>query len=243
MYDTFISQLTLPVLLSNECHFAFRMPTGKKVARKQRRHRGGPQPLPMNPTPLRGRHTSLIAYQAGKNLTEPTVGAAATQTWSLTGCYDPDITGTGVQPIGFDPWTTMYQNFLVLRTTYELTFVNTSSNTVRVGFLMSNLNSLPTSVAAWPSDPCGKFSVLGSVGGNRAVKTFKGTVEPWTKMQIPKESYITTPDFQGSAIQNPLRQLYMMTYVNGLSAVANVDTVLRLCFQVEWRNPILQSVS
>lgn len=219
------------------------MPPKKMLRRRPPPRRIGPKPLSFNPTPLAGRHRVVIAYQAGKNLTEATFGAGATQVWSLTGPYDPDVTGAGVQPVGFDPWMNMYTNYLITKVSYELTFVNTVASTVRVGFVMNNINALPPTTPAWPVDPNGKCRVLGSTSGSRAATTFTGTVIPSKVLQVPWSSYYSEADYMGSAIGNPLRQVYLMTYVTGTSAVGNVDTVVRISYEMELRNPIPMSTS
>lgn len=222
------------------------MPNQKntKSNKPSTRRRGrGVRALPLNPRPLGNNHTVVVAYQAGKNLTEAVVGTGATQTWSLTGLFDPDITGVGAQPVGFDPWMIMYQNYLVTKVTVELTFCNTVNATARVGYLCNNANALPSSLAAWPVDPNGQFSLLGTSAGNRAVKTFRRTIRPWELLQVPQTSYMSEAEFQGSSIANPVRQLYMITWVNGFSVVGNVDTVIRISYQIQLRNPTLQSVS
>lgn len=217
----------------------------KRLSKKQGRRsgKGTILPLSLNPQPLRSKIRVCLPYQAGKNLTEAALGSGATQTWSLTGCYDPDITGVGVQPIGFDPWTTMYQNFLVMKVTFEVTYSNTTANMAKVGFLMNNLNSLPASLAAWPSDPNGKFVVLGPSSGNRGVTTLRMTILPWKVLQVPYQSYYSDTDYIGSPTQNPVRQLYLIIWATGFSVLANVDTVFRVTYEVEFRNPWLQNVS
>jgi len=185
----------------------------------------------------------VVAYSERRTLTEAVLGSAVTYTYSLTGPYDPNITGAGVQPVGFDPWMTMYSAYRVARTRVEITFSNVNATLATIGSIPSNLNSLPSSIAAWNVDPFGWCKSLGSVGGNRGQIVMYRTYVPWQIMQIPRAQYMTDADYMGSAIANPARQLYLMVFTSGLSAVAVVDIVVRISYDMQLMLPVLQSVS
>ncbi len=50
----------------------------------------------------------------------PTTGAPATYVFSCNGLYDPNITGTGHQPHGFDQLMQNYKNYQVLSSSIEV---------------------------------------------------------------------------------------------------------------------------
>jgi hypothetical protein len=54
-------------------------------------------------------------------------GLAGNQVFSANGLFDPDITGTGSQPAGFDQMMLSYEHYTVLRAKITATFRNTST--------------------------------------------------------------------------------------------------------------------
>jgi hypothetical protein len=40
--------------------------------------------------------------------------------WNLNSCYDPDYTGFGTQPFGFDEWSNIYKRYVVVETTMSV---------------------------------------------------------------------------------------------------------------------------
>jgi hypothetical protein len=59
-------------------------------------------------------------------------GAAtyATNAFNLGSCYDPDLTGAGGQPSGFDAWGALYARYKVHSTVMTVRFVNTCAQPV-----------------------------------------------------------------------------------------------------------------
>lgn len=52
----------------------------------------------------------------------PTAGAVATHVFSANGIFDPDITGTGTQPLGHDQWSGFYNHYCVIASKMSVTF-------------------------------------------------------------------------------------------------------------------------
>lgn len=61
------------------------------------------------------RYTDLITMSPGAGLTD-------TYLFRPNSCYDPDLTSSGHQPMGFDQYATMYNRYRVLGFSYEVRF-------------------------------------------------------------------------------------------------------------------------
>jgi len=59
----------------------------------------------------------MLYYDVGKSITINNSGLASQYFFSANGIYDPDISGTGHQPIGFDQLMTFYEQFTVVSAT------------------------------------------------------------------------------------------------------------------------------
>lgn len=72
-------------------------------------------------------------YEAALGLTAPNSGNAVTYFYSANGMFDPNITGTGHQPIGFDQMMLMYEQCTVIKSSIQVTFNIGAGLTVNVG--------------------------------------------------------------------------------------------------------------
>lgn len=220
------------------------MPGNSRNQRKrQSKNRKRPAQLSFNPTPLGKSHSVVIAYADKRTLTEAVINTAVTYTYSLNGPYDPNITGAGVQPVGFDPWMTMYTNFRVDQVRVEITFMNTSANNAWVGMIPSRYNALPSTLLAWQVDPCGSTKMLGSNQGNLGVVRIVRNIYPWQVLQMSRQAYENSSDFWGSAAINPSIQVYGMLFAAGMTTAAVVDTNIRISYKMSLFNPALQGTS
>jgi len=75
---------------------------------------------PLFPASVRKR--GQLYYESALGLTAPTSGNAVTYFFSANGMFDPNITGTGHQPIGFDQMMLMYEQCTVINSAIQVTF-------------------------------------------------------------------------------------------------------------------------
>lgn len=73
------------------------------------------------------KYRCMLRYQTKFNLTS-TTGAVATNVFSANGLYDPDITGTGHQPAGFDNMMLSYEHYTVTRSRCSAIFQASTTN-------------------------------------------------------------------------------------------------------------------
>lgn len=87
--------------------------------------------VPLFPASVRRR--GQLYYESALGLTAPTSGNAVTYFYSANGMFDPNITGTGHQPIGFDQMMLMYEQCTVIKSSVQVTFNIGAGLTVNVG--------------------------------------------------------------------------------------------------------------
>jgi hypothetical protein len=84
-----------------------------------------PMQVALNRTPLLPTFVKvprILYYDTNLSLSVPSTGAAITWFFTANGLYDPDITGTGHQPIGFDQLMLFYEQYTVTRSSIECQF-------------------------------------------------------------------------------------------------------------------------
>lgn len=113
----------------------------------------------MNPFPtnymcqLRYSQVLPIAFSAG---------GWGYQRFRLNSLYDPDYSGVGHQPRGFDQLTPIYNKYLVLSAKYKIKFWQTSGVDAYVGFTVRKDASAPTVFEDWTEGQYGSSVVLKS---------------------------------------------------------------------------------
>lgn len=100
----------------------------RKRAPKRRYHRLYRSPFTKAPMP--NKLATKLRYVDYSTLDPGTAGLAAVQVITANGCYDPDISGSGHQPRGFDQLMAMYDHYTVVSSKITVDFVTPVSTTV-----------------------------------------------------------------------------------------------------------------
>lgn len=132
----------------------FRRRRGRRIPRQARRRvqrrntQNTPPTLAFVPSPMTDvlrrcplfpasvRKRGQLYYEAALSLTAPTSGNAVTYFFSANGMFDPNITGTGHQPIGFDQMMLMYEQCTVIKSSIQVTFNIGAGLTVHCGIAL-----------------------------------------------------------------------------------------------------------
>ena len=162
----------------------------------------------------------MLPYFSGFQLTSGAV-AAGNYVFSLNGLFDPDISGTGTQPAGFDQMMVFYEHYTVLRTEVIVTFRNQSttlyadvSAAVRadttlitdVKVLMETGNSVATKLV--PSPGQGSLKELRIACD---IRRFGGV-----------DDVMDNDEFRGGAASNPAEQTYLHVSAFNIETVGTV---------------------
>lgn len=209
----------------------------RKVFRK-RRH-----VLSFTKAPMPNRFASKLRYVSYANLDPGLAGIAGVQIVNAMGCYDPDITGVGHQPRGFDQLMTMYDHYTVIGSRITVEFVQKlagSYNAMSIGIAckddsvaLTDVNDylegrnvvstvLPPSASAEPS----RIRVLSK---SFSTKKFMGISHP-----------MSSSNCRGSATTNPADSGYFHIFaapLNTTSDQAAITVQYRIDFLVIFTEP------
>lgn len=91
----------------------------------------------MPATPLFPACTNVmrLPYYTNTGLAVPVTGLAINHIFSANGLYDPDITATGTQPMGFDQMMVFYEHYTVTKAKIYVTFRNFSTTMSPIVFI------------------------------------------------------------------------------------------------------------
>jgi hypothetical protein len=148
--------------------------------------------------------------------------------FSANGCFDPNITGTGHQPMGFDQMMVFYNHYTVLRARVTAMFENTGTPTSKVGLSISGSTTFSTDYEVNIENGQLVWATIQPAGTNGSTCALKTSVNCAAFQGL--QNIMDDPDMRGDIASNPIEQLYfLLTLWNTSGAtvpVANVDVLI-----------------
>lgn len=241
-------------------------PNGRR-RRRNRRQRGTRNPLrPPGPPTTGGRPVvrdmltrvplfpiskmvkGMMYYETNVSLSG-TSGVFSSYVFSANDAFDPNHSGTGHQPMGFDQMMSLYEQFTVVRSTIRVMFIpNTSTAVTRVAlYLNPSTTTLTTAANVIENGLCR----MGLVIGARAPGA-QNHKELNLHCDIAKyfgargmQGLLQNPDFLGTAAASPSEQVYFVLTAwdpfNGTTYNIECDVVLS--YDVYFWEPKKESTS
>jgi hypothetical protein len=218
----------------------------RKQNKKARRKTGSTQVAKMHWSIISPTKITKLPYYSRYVLVEAASGSGAYYTFGLNRLYDPDVTGTGLQPTGFDQLTALYNKFRVLRTSFRITFVNLSAGTssvqANVGYFVTQSSVFPSSIYSWPIQRLGKWKTLPVVVACVPADMQDG-YNMWDVAGVPKTVYMNDLSYVGSSTSDPTNQNFVHIWAAGVGGIASVVMSIELQYEVEWSEPVALQTS
>jgi len=147
-------------------------------------------------------------------------GATATYTFSCNGMFDPNITGTGHQPMFFDQMSAIYDHYTVFRSTIRLEV--TTDLICNFAFYIDDDTSSVSTVEAGQEQPS-------AIGGLLTVYQQKPRVLTlsWDGKKFFGGDLFDNDNLQGSAAANPTEQSYFTFKVQAANALSTPIIYMR----------------
>lgn len=228
--------------------YAKRNSRRRRTTRYRRRGRGQRIVNAISPggygqLPIPNRMIVKMRY-SDQNTLDATSTVASTYTYALNGLYDPDISGSGHQPMGFDQFASLYQNYKILgaKVTIEACGAPTTTTSEQYMGLQFHENAgyAPSNIVQIIERGREVHQVLGSQT-NRIHKTMKWSAKKWYGKNI-YSGYTTA----GTITANPSELAYVSVFVTRAENGENPDPityVITIDYIVEWFGPLQISQS
>lgn len=170
---------------------------------------------------------TTLKYHDTKTLNVGAAGVNGVTVYTLNGLFDPDVTGVGAQPRGFDQMMTLYDHFYVRASSISCTFWNkdiVQNNTVGIAFR----DNATTEVTAYDyiEQDC-VYRVLGGQNSGSSQKTIKRffKYKPYNGVMY-KES-----ENKGSVSANPTEQTYAHVFCGNEFGVDTLGTQVTITIE------------
>jgi len=183
--------------------------------------------------------------------------AASQYRWRLNSMYDPNMTGTGLQPALFDNLSALYKRYRVYAADVKVTFVNYGGDFLRVGFYVTETNDSSTA-GLWTKDTYSldalksnrvSYRMLGPlqhVNNNQAGTTQLAVVKKKFDLRgLMGKEVMIDDDYAAASTTNPVQDIYLS--VGGSNMVAAgadnpmiLDARVSIKFHVVWDELIIE---
>lgn len=162
--------------------------------------------------PLFGQRTRRVVQYATNFISVSSgAGTAGGYVFSANGLFDPDITGTGHQPMGFDQMMIFFNHYTVTRSRCRIQCVSTTAAQPTVALTVSGSSTLLTV----PSQimEVGRVALLWMTGlgvaNSHSVLQASCNLRKFQGLR----NTIDDPDMRGDLTSNPAEQVYYILYV------------------------------
>lgn len=156
-------------------------------------------------------------------------------------CFDPDQTGTGSQPLGYDEWAGLFANYRVtassIKAMMHVDTPNTSTGVMALILPIKDLSKTGSSYADNIGNPQVRRKLVSGVDNG-----FRNVLSNYTTTR--KEFGLTTaqfgsPDYSAPVASNPQEEFYWLFQLGdltGASSTVSQDVYFELTYYVEFFN-------
>lgn len=205
----------------------------------------------------RSQYSNIMRYRGPLSLTQKTtlryddmytitsggvIGSSLV--FSLNGLHDPDFTGAGHQPRGYDQILTMYDHYVVIGAKVDIQFSNPDPNRGMTcwAIIADNSTAVTSYVDAleWST---GRNVQLGARDGDGAQKKISFNINP--NKFLGRSHPLSDPQLKGSSGTNPAEEAFLkMGHIAADLATPNtVNITLGITYTVIFLEPKQPTIS
>ncbi len=218
----------------------FRSKRKRRVRRRRHKRNGDPFAVAnsVRKSPMPTKFKTDLLYSQEFTLNPGASGIRAGQIMRCNGMFDPDRTGTGHQPRGFDQLILMYDHFVVIAAAIKVTFMSvTASQNARCLVQVNDDDALLASFNDYVESGSATIKMLATTSRPTAIIMSK--INPNKFLGRPHP--LSDPELKGSAGSDPTEQCFWHLVVGG---VAGVDTgAINLQVQVKYTAVFIEPVT
>jgi len=200
----------------------------KKIAKIKRREKNYEDSYPnvlANETQRTIKWSHFVQY---------TAAGLSVQTYRLNSLYDPDESGAGTQPVGFDEIMQFYEYYRVLKCKVHIEAIN--AGTAAIIAVMPNRDSTdPTQITAMAANNGGRSkSVAGTYGQNKVTFDFEIDIAKFFGLRMN-----IGDDLNGTTSASPARVLYLHIGMEEMDLSAkDISLFCKFEFKTRFLNPL-----
>lgn len=171
----------------------------------------------------------VLKYSENTTFLNPGIsGTAGTYVFAANGLYDPNITGVGHQPSGFDEYMKLYNEYVVVGSTIKVVFANADDTyPQQVGVSLLDFSTTSADTRKYIENGNTNWTICSARGGGKDVVTLthEANIRKFSTQDVFNEQ-----GFAGTVSANPADTHYY--HIWAVAADGSTDTAV-VNFQVE----------
>ena len=199
--------------------------TNKRQGKSKRQSRNNANKLPRQPVIMSGNSNTIVdsflpifpnvavrkLRYTTANQISVTSGVLNTHVFSLNGLYDPDYTGTGHQPMGFDQMMPFYNHYHVTKAKVHVIFSMLEGDRAgAVGIKVTPDTTPPGSHEDLIEEGRNSWdTIAGAASTTNGTKALRCSVNVPAVNGLSRANFLADTEYQGTIISNPTEQTYI----------------------------------
>lgn len=173
---------------------------------------------------------------------DPTLGSCAVKVFTANGLYDPDISGVGHQPNGFDQYMQLFTEYCVLGATIKVIAQNTDGTYAQtVGIALCDFATVNSDIRVYIENGNCTFTTIGTRdhGDDIRTLTYQADIQKFSS-----ENPTYQDNFKGTVSTNPTDTHYFHIFAGTGTVNSNaVQCLVTISYDVIFSTPSLTSLS
>lgn len=161
------------------------------------------------------------------------LGAVAQFIFRLNSVHDPDFSGVGHQPVGYDQLSPIFERYQVYKVDFQFVFANRSTtDNQRVGYRVSDTSTTDTNPNVNIENGNCEWDIVGTV--NAQPKKFTGSIYINDVHGITYKQYMSNDDYGAAFGSNPVEEAYIVVWGDGLGDDTDpIDVAVHLVYHTK----------
>lgn len=204
--------------------------TRTRRPRRQRKNRSA-----FTKAPIPNKFATKLRYQSYNSINPGVAGIAGVHVISANGLFDPDITGVGHQPRGFDQFMTMYDHYTVVGSKITVNFSQLYGNaydSMQIGLSLKDSSTVYSDPNEYQEGRNVRSAILASCNSTQATHTKTLTMHSSTKKFLGVSHPLSSSILRGDAASNPSEEAYFHIWCAPNSTADNPAIVIN--FRIEY---------
>lgn len=176
---------------------------------------------------------TTLKYIEAISLNPGVAGVPATYVFSANGAYDPNITGVGHQPRGFDQLAALYDHYYVMNATIKITWTSLRASSTENFVVGVQLQDDATPEADMIQAMEGRHTDYTCIQSSGDIKK--------TSLKFNAQSFFSINDrlTYGDRTQNPGDQAYFVCFVQPPTALDQnaVEGIVEIQYDIKFTEP------
>lgn len=167
-------------------------------------------------------------------------GVATVHTMNLNSCFDPDRTGVGTQPYGWDQYSALYNRYRVLRTGWKVSFVSTTGTWIAFVVPVNGLlNTAPTTAQTFADCCMNPRAKTCTIGLNAEPEIVRGVISLNELNGVTRTEYLGDDRFEAAVTGSPTEIMTLaIGFFNQTAGSLGLNCFIEMYFDVDLHDPI-----